>query len=92
MFGKLTPVYCLLFTLCLCAVGTARAAPEEETPGEEDAGATDAAVASTTSEGELADTQAPDETDRIEELERRIAELEARSEIRCSRGLDRRGH
>ena len=70
----------LVIAFCLCLAGTARAAPEEESPSEEAPSATDAGDSSTTAEDAAADAEAPAETDRMEELERRIAELEAKSE------------
>jgi hypothetical protein len=87
MVSKLISTCPLLLSVCLCSVGTARAEPEEEVGKE--AASTDTGVSSmpaSGTEGAEAEEETPssatnaeaaDEKARIDELERRIAELEA---------------
>ncbi len=88
MIRKLTSSWPLLLALCLSAAATARAAPEDE--GGEDAGKTETAASSTRAgtdagapekqtPGAATDTETVNPQERIDQLERRITELEAKS-------------
>ncbi|MGB8223785.1 MAG: hypothetical protein WCF10_14455 [Polyangiales bacterium] len=91
MVRKLTSTYPLALAVCLCSAGTVRAAPDEESG--QDAGTTDTVASSTAAgadagapeeptPGAATDAEDTDATKRIDQLERRITELEARSAIR----------